>query len=146
MPLELVILLFVGCLALYLYLIQKGRITPTSAIDTAAPQTQDSTPETLSEQPISRPIDKAEETSLQGCFPWSVYYLQNIDYRPQAVICRGQLRTTPEVAYKTIQENVEGKFGDRFFVVFQEGRKRKAVLCAGAQPSSKYRGETSSDD
>ena len=124
MPLELVILLFIGCLALYLYLIQKGRIAPTSAIDTAS-QTPSSTSETLSEssaeQPVSRPINKAEETSLQGCFPWSVYYLQNIEYRPQAVICRGQLRTVPEVAYKTIQENVEGKFGDRFFVVFQEG-------------------------
>lgn len=124
MPLELVILLFVGCLALYLYLIQKGRIAPTSAIDSTTPQVPSSTPE-KSDQSTSRPINKAEETSLQGCFPWSVYYLQNIDYRPQAVICRGQLRTTPEVAYKTIQENVEGKFGDRFYVVFQEGVDKK---------------------
>jgi len=124
MPLELVILLFVGCLALYLYLIQKGRIAPTSAIDSTTPQVPSSTPE-KSGQSTSRPINKAEETSLQGCFPWSVYYLQNIDYRPQAVICRGQLRTTPEVAYKTIQENVEGKFGDRFYVVFQEGLDKK---------------------
>ncbi len=124
MPLELVILLFVGCLALYLYLIQRGRIASTSAIDSAAPQVPSSVPE-RSDQPISRPIDQAEETSLKGCFPWSVYYLQTIDYRPQAVICRGQLRTTPEVAYKTIQENVEGKFGDRFYVVFQEGVNEK---------------------
>ena len=128
MPFELAVLLFVGCLALYLYLIQKGRIAPTSAINTAS-QTPASTPETLSEQPaeipVSRPINKAEETSLQSCFPWSVYYLQNVEYRPQAVICRGQLRTAPEVAYKTIQENVAGKFGDRFFVVFQEGLNEK---------------------
>lgn len=124
MPLELVILLFVGCLTLYLYLIQKGRIAPNSAIE-AASQMPASPSETVFDQlvepPVSRPIDKAEEVSLQGCFPWSVYYLQNIEYRPQAVICRGQLRTVPEVAYKTIQENVAGKFGDRFFVVFQEG-------------------------
>ncbi len=139
MPLELVILLFVGCLALYLYLIQKGRIAPTSAIDTAAhPPT--STSETLSEQPaepsISRPINQAEETSLQGCFPWSVYYLQTIEYRPQAVICRGQLRTTPDVAYKTIQENVEGKFGNRFFVVFQEGLNDKPFFALVPNPQA----------
>ncbi|MCY7322067.1 MAG: site-2 protease family protein, partial [Phormidesmis sp. CAN_BIN36] len=138
MPLELAILLFVGCLALYLYLIQKGRIAPTSAIDTASPP--GSTPETLSEQPaeipVSRPINKAEETSLQSCFPWSVYYLQNVEYRPQAVICRGQLRTAPEVAYKTIQENVAGKFGDRFFVVFQEGLNEKPFFALVPNPQA----------
>ncbi len=135
MPLELVILLFVGCLALYLYLIQKGRIAP-SAIDASAPQVPSSPLERLSEQPISRPIDKAEETSLQGCFPWSVYYLQTIDYRPQAVICRGQLRTTPEVAYKTIQENIEEKFGDRFYVVFQEGVNEKPFFALVPNPQA----------
>lgn len=138
MPIGLAILLFVGCLTLYLYLIQKGRIAPTSAIDTASPSA--STSKTLSEQPaeisVSRPINKAEETSLQSCFPWSVYYLQNVEYRPQAVICRGQLRTAPEVAYKTIQENVAGKFGDRFFVVFQEGLNEKPFFALVPNPQA----------
>ncbi len=136
MPLELVILLFVGCLALYLYLIQKGRITPTSAIDTATPQVPSSAPEKTLDSSLSRPIDKAEEVSLQGCFPWSVYYLQTIDYRPQAVICRGQLRTTPDVAYKTIQENIKKEFGDRFYVVFQEGVNEKPFFALVPNPQA----------
>jgi membrane-associated protease RseP (regulator of RpoE activity) len=143
MPLELVILLFVGCLALYLYLIQKGRIAPTSAIESPN-SSQSSTPETTIEQPaeqsIPRPINKAEESSLQSCFPWSVYYLQNLEYRPQAVICRGQLRTTPEVAYQTIRENIEGKFGDRFFVVFQEGLDNKPFFALVPNPQASAEG------
>ncbi|MBD2018793.1 site-2 protease family protein, partial [Leptolyngbya sp. FACHB-36] len=83
-----------------------------------------------------RPIDKAEETQLQNCFPWSVYYLQNIEYRPQAVICRGQLRSKPEVAYQTIRENVEEVFGDRFYVVFQEGASGKPFFALVTNPRS----------
>ena len=74
----------------------------------------------LSQSPSSlRPIDKAEEANLRDCFPWSVYYLQNLEFRPQAVICRGHLRTNSEAAYQTISENVERCFGDRFLVMFQ---------------------------
>ncbi|KAM3113772.1 site-2 protease family protein [Phormidesmis sp. 146-33] len=139
MPPELVILMFVLCLSLYLYLIQRGRISPTSPID-AVPQGQTLGTETpadpQSEPPVSRPINKDEESSLQTCFPWSVYYLQNLEYRPQAVICRGQLRTTPEVAYQTIRENVESKFGDRFYVVFQEGLNDKPFFALVPNPQA----------
>lgn len=73
-------------------------------------------------QPVAvRPIEPQEETQLRNCFPWSVYYLQNIEYRPQAVICRGQLRTTPTNAYERIKANIEAQFGDRFLIIFQEG-------------------------
>jgi membrane-associated protease RseP (regulator of RpoE activity) len=68
-----------------------------------------------------RPIEPTEETNLRNCFPWSVYYIQNIEYRPQAVICRGQLRTAPQQAYQQIKTNIEGQFGDRFLLIFQEG-------------------------
>jgi membrane-associated protease RseP (regulator of RpoE activity) len=84
-----------------------------------------------------RPIDKSEEQHLQTCFPWSIFYLQNIEYRPQAVICRGQLRSKPELAYKTIRENVEEQFGDRFLVVFQEGPNGKPFFALVSNPQSK---------
>lgn len=82
----------------------------------------------LKEPAALRPIDQSEERHLQACFPWSVYYLQNLEYRPQAVICRGHLKSQPEVAYQTIRGNVEEKFGDRFLVVFQEGTNGKPFL------------------
>ncbi|MER3478203.1 MAG: site-2 protease family protein, partial [Leptolyngbya sp. ERB_1_2] len=119
MPMQYTIVLFVGCLVLYLYLIQRGRIA-RSAIEVSP-----STPESISElQPPNlanlRPLNSAEETSLLTCFPWSVFYLRHLEYHPQGVVCRGQLRTSPEVAYQTVRENVEAQFGDRFHVIFQE--------------------------
>lgn len=120
MPTQYSIVLFAGSLVLYLYLIQRGRIS-RSTMDTAptAP------PEQISEiQPPNlaslRPLNQAEESSLQTCFPWSVFYLRHLEYHPQGVVCRGQLRTAPEKAYQTIRENVEAQFGDRFHVIFQE--------------------------
>ena len=81
-----------------------------------------------------RPIDREEETYLRNCFPWTVYYLQDLEYRPQAVICRGQLRTNPEAAYQRIRENVEAKFGDRFLVVFQESLSGKPFFALVPNP------------
>lgn len=90
--------------------------------------------------PPIRPIDRDEEAALQSCFPWTVFYLQNVEYRPQAIICRGQLRSNPEVAYKTIQENIEDQFGDRFLVVFQEGLNSKPFFALVPNPQSKSSG------
>jgi membrane-associated protease RseP (regulator of RpoE activity) len=84
-----------------------------------------------------RPISKNEESELRHCFPWGVYYLQNIDYRPQAILCRGKLRTNPEAAYKTVQENIKQKFSDRFLVVFQEGLKDKPFFALVPNPEAK---------
>ncbi len=89
-----------------------------------------------------RPITKNEESELRHCFPWGVYYLQNIDYRPQAILCRGKLRTNPESAYKTVQENVESKFRDRFLVVFQEGLKEKPFFALVPNPEAKLTEDT----
>jgi membrane-associated protease RseP (regulator of RpoE activity) len=119
MPMLLTIVLFACCLVLYLYLIQRGRIE-RSAMDTA-PSSPESMPELQPPNLASlRPLDQAEEKSLQTCFPWSVFYLRHLEYHPQGVVCRGQLRTAPEVAYQTVRENVEAQFGDRFHVIFQE--------------------------
>jgi membrane-associated protease RseP (regulator of RpoE activity) len=72
-----------------------------------------------------RPIEITEETQLRNCFPWSVYYIQNIEYRPQAVICRGKLKTNPTNAYQQVKANIEAQFGERFVLIFQEGLNGK---------------------
>lgn len=139
MPALLVILPFVICLPLYWFLIQSGRVSPPPTVDSAAPSSQPpvaEAPPPPPEAPVMRLLNKTEETRLQDCFPWTVYYLQNIEYRSQAVVCRGQLRSKPEVAYQTIHENIEEKFGDRFYVVFQEGASGKPYFALVTNPRS----------
>jgi membrane-associated protease RseP (regulator of RpoE activity) len=136
-PLPLLIGPFIVCPLVYWFLIQWGRPANKSELPTEQ-QSSDSPPPIApaipDKRPTLRPIDKEEEAALQNCFPWSVYYLQNIEYRPQALICRGQLRSSPEVAYKTIQENVESRFRDRFLVVFQEGLNGKPFFALVPNP------------
>jgi membrane-associated protease RseP (regulator of RpoE activity) len=66
-----------------------------------------------------RPIESEEEAILRTCFAWNVFFLEKIEYRPQAVLCRGKLRTDPDNAYATISSNIEELFGERFFILFQ---------------------------
>ncbi len=117
-PPDWLIIPFFVCPILYWLLVQLGRkkITSETAEITAGDGTE---PAKAKPKPALRPITPEEEASLRDCFPWSIYFLQNLEFRPQAVICRGHLRTNPEVAYQTIRENVERHFGDRFLVVFQ---------------------------
>ena len=68
---------------------------------------------------VARPIEAHEEAILKTCFAWNVFFLEKIEYRPQAVLCRGKLRTDPDTAYATLKHNVEDLFGDRFFILFQ---------------------------
>ncbi len=85
----------------------------------------------------TKPITRDEETLLQRCFPWSIYYLQDIEYRPQAMICKGKLKTSPGEAYQAVQENVESSFGDRFLVLFQEGLNGIPFFALVPNPQSK---------
>ncbi len=85
-----------------------------------AGQQQDKSRTSVKQQPTLK-LDPKVQSKLKDCFPWSVYYLTEIEYRPQVVVCRGRLRTTPPVAYQTIRSNIEDQFGDRFLVLFQEG-------------------------
>ena len=139
-PFYLIFIPLVVCLTLYFWLIQWGRI-PTSETSSsvnrelATPLSEEG--DLLKEPAALRPIDQSEERHLQACFPWSVYYLQNLEYRPQAVICRGHLKSQPEVAYQTIRGNVEEKFGDRFLVVFQEGVNGKPFFALVTNPHAK---------
>ncbi|MBR8836350.1 MAG: site-2 protease family protein [Stigonema ocellatum SAG 48.90 = DSM 106950] len=121
-PHWLVIWPLVICPLLYWLLFQWGRNSfKGTQIQSQAPKLPLSTIHPTSEPLSVRPIEPTEETQLRNCFPWSVYYIQDIEYRPQAVICRGQLRTTATNAYQKIKENIEAQFGDRFLVIFQEG-------------------------
>lgn len=134
-PPSLIIWPSIVCLLLYWLLFQWGRRSPKDT------QTQPQTSESQSAinptaEPVPvRPIEPTEETQLRNCFPWSIYYIQNIEYRPQAIICRGQLRTTPIQAYQQIRANIESQFGDRFLIIFQEGFNGKPffVLVPNAQ-------------
>ena len=85
-PASLVIAPLIVCLVLYWFLIQWGRIAPSQ--DSNAELGDEDTEPDVSLPPSPRPIDKSEERDLHTCFPWSIYYLQDVEYRPQAVICR----------------------------------------------------------
>jgi membrane-associated protease RseP (regulator of RpoE activity) len=140
MPPLLMVGPFVLCPLLYWFLIQWGRRDFSEAKTKDTPSaTQGVTTLTtpvVKEESTLRPISKQEETELRNCFPWGVYYLQNVEYRPQAVLCRGKLRTNPESAYKTVRENIEAEFGDRFFVVFQESLNGTPFFALVPNPQS----------
>ncbi len=135
LPVPLAIGPFFVCLLLYLLLIQWGRKEPNaSAQSTQNPVAQ---AETTAEPTHVLPIEPAEEAQIRNCFPWSVYYIHSIEYRPQAVICRGQLRTSPAQAYQRIRANIEAEFGDRFLVLLQEGFNNKPFFALVPNPQNR---------
>lgn len=125
-PRALMIWPLIMCPLLYWLLFQWGRrsLKQTQNEPQKVIESQLDIDNTAEVVPV-RPIDSQEETQLRNCFPWSVYYIQNIEYRPQAVICRGHLRTTATHAYEQIKANIEAQFGDRFLIIFQEGLNDK---------------------
>ena len=136
MPAFLLIGPFVICPFLYWWLVQKGRVTPQESPPSPA-ETANLVLENI-DNPAPKndlkPITAEEEKSLRDCFPWGVYYLQNIDYRPQAILCRGKLRAVPEEAYQVIKNNVEKVFGDRFLLLFQESFQGQPFFALVANP------------
>ena len=134
-PLLLLVLPFLASSVLYLFLVQRGRIAQPATSST--PAQASSVAPAAANRPALQAISREEEAHLQNCFPWSVYYLQNIEHKPQALICRGQLRTSPDLAYKTIAGNVKNYFADRFLVVFQEGLSGKPFFALVPNPQAK---------
>lgn len=141
-PLLFFLLLIISFL-LYANLIAQGRIKPDDAQqppieplppnDRPAIAQSEANSETTKPEPV-RPLTDEEEAQLRDCFPWSTYYVQNFEYRPQAVICWGKLRAPAEEAYKKIQQNVRAAFGDRFLVLLQEGQNRKPIFAIVTNP------------
>lgn len=139
LPGALVVFPLIICPILYWVLLHWGRRdSDLSATKTQTPARSVSAPPVtiLPEPTPSRPIDQEEESQLRNCFPWTVYCIHNIEYRPQAIICRGQLRTTPAIAYQRIRENVEAQFGDRFLVILQEGMNNKPFFAIVPNPQA----------
>jgi membrane-associated protease RseP (regulator of RpoE activity) len=148
MPPILMVGPFVICPMLYWLLIQWGRRDAKppqeNPTETTSPTAAQPAVPSTSNEPKVRPISKQEETELRNCFPWGVYYLQDVEYRPQAVLCRGKLRTNPEAAYQTVRSNIEAEFGDRFFVVFQESISGKPFFALVPNPQSQQKKESQS--
>ncbi len=144
-PIPLPVFLFplIICPLLYGWLVQRGKpqakIKPQTKIGETATDKQENMAmaKTAKESPPLRPINIQEEKTLRDCFPWDVYYLQNIDYRPQAIFCRGKLKTIPDKAYEKIKNNIEAAFGDRFFLIFQESLRGKPFFALVPNPQSK---------
>lgn len=133
-PSALILWISGGCLLLYWLLFNRGRQLPVDP-QNQSPENQGQASNNSPQETVPvRPIDLAEESQLRNCFPWSVYYVQNIEYRPQAVICRGQLRTMASQAYEQIKANIEGQFGDRFLIIFQEGINGKPFFVLVPNP------------
>ena len=145
-PIPLPVFLFplIICPLLYGWLIKKGKLQAPTKTE---PDKQENTVMTKSAEDSSplRPINLQEETTLRNCFPWNVYYLQNIDYRPQAIFCRGKLKTMPEKAYEEIKNNIEAAFGDRFFLIFQESFRGKPFFALVPNPQSTSNRESDTD-
>ena len=138
-PIPLMVLLvpLLVCPLLYGWLIQIGKPRADKSIKPKEEQKIKIVEEKELKSTTVRPIDNQEEKALRDCFPWNVYYLQQIDYRPQAILCRGKLKTIPEQAYKKIEENIAQVFGDRFFVIFQESLQGKPFFALVPNPHAK---------
>jgi membrane-associated protease RseP (regulator of RpoE activity) len=142
-PMSLLIGSFLVSVVLYIFLITRNpRELPGAPENPSASETGELK---IDPSAAALALSKEEQAQLQNCFPWSTYYLKNVDLRPQAVICRGQLRTAPEAAYQTIQNNIQAAFGDRFLVLFQTDNAKQTYFAlvnnpyAKPQPRSIYR-------
>ncbi|BAQ64726.1 site-2 protease family protein [Geminocystis sp. NIES-3709] len=142
MPSILVFLPLILSPILYIWLIEIGKISPKSADLESSSQTPElqkteNPPSDSSKNntPIP-PINSQEEKALRDCFPWGVYYLQKIDYLPQAILCLGKLMTAPEKAYPTIKNNLEKVFDDRFLIIFQETLQGQPFFALVPNPHS----------
>lgn len=91
------------------------------------------------QRPAVQPLQPEEMTRLQGCFPWTLYYLQQVEYHPQGLICRGQLRTPADRAYASIAANIRQQFGQRFCVRLQQGQDEKPFFALVPNPQGELR-------
>ncbi|MCY7407102.1 MAG: site-2 protease family protein [Alkalinema sp. CAN_BIN05] len=134
MPPLLGLITFLVFFVLYLYLIQRG------SIKAPAIESPPEKPVAKAMEPVVRSLSSEDEERLRTCFPWECYYLSNIEYLPQAVICRGNLRSaSSETAYRTIESRVQDAFGDRFFLVFQEGLQERPFFALVPNPQMAMR-------
>ena len=120
-PPVLILGLFVICPLIYTWVVLLGRRSDRKEKSGSnLPHSKPSPPPTL--------LEREDEERLRACFPWSVYFLQTIEQRPQMMVCRGRLKASPAVAHSTVQQNVRSQFGDQFLVVLQAERNGHPVF------------------
>ncbi|MEM8639673.1 MAG: site-2 protease family protein [Cyanobacteria bacterium P01_G01_bin.54] len=142
LPFGVVLIPFVLGGAFYVWLVRRGRqkyverhgAIAASPVPEPSSEKDAAKEEDAAGEAAAQPLTSSEETTLRNCFPWGVYYLQNLDYRPQAILCRGRLATSPETAYTTVRRNIESQFGDRFLLIFQEGQPDKPFFALVPNP------------
>lgn len=142
----LLLLSFIVSPILYWVLIRRGRIEKSTEPNSTSPLDQktgvDGSPAMIPPPTDAKlSLDRDEEAALKSCFPWTVYYLNEIEYRAQALICRGHLRSPSDKAYETVRRNVADKFGDRFVLVFQEGLDGKPFFALVPNPQARLKRE-----
>lgn len=147
MPLWLALPPFILSPLVYLWLVKRGRsplaqppTPPGEPVAVGADPTSPSEAELLARvaagaKPPPPLLDRTEEARLRDCFPWSVFYLNTVEQRPQAALCFGNLRAAPEVAYRTVLAKVREQFNDRFLVMFQEGHNGKPFFALVPNPT-----------
>ncbi|AFZ43765.1 peptidase M50 [Halothece sp. PCC 7418] len=153
-PVLLILIPFILSPLLYFWLLQRGRQDPTTANSSESVE-KEPLKEKLNDISLekednnsqsTRILSQSEEEKLKTCFPWEVYYLQNVDYGGQAVLCRGKLRTVPEKAYQKIQTNVQKQFGDRFLILFQESFQGEPFFALVPNPKKEKKETTQDQD
>jgi len=153
MPVLLALAPFIVFPILYVWLVQIGRRdtarvrdrAPSPAAEADAPEAKAETAAAGTSPPAASLLAPDEEARLRNCFPWSVYYLQQLDRNPQAILCRGKLRAVPETAYGTVRDNIEAEFADRFLVIFQDGFRGDPFFALVPNPRAKDRLDAASD-
>jgi membrane-associated protease RseP (regulator of RpoE activity) len=146
-PFSLALIVLFFSTLLYIFLVWLGKIQPSASATKAevTPEAEAGTASNLAPAPPApevRMLDREEESQLQGCFPWSIFYLQQVEMRPQAAICRGQLRAQPETAYRTVQDNISAQFGDRYLLIFQVGASEKPFFALVPNPQAQTQPST----
>ena len=136
-PTLLIVIPLIVCLILYLYVIKIGKVKTLPKQEAQNLVSPHETGKIINDTPAILPITAIVEKALRECFPWRIYHLQDINYRPQTILCHGKLKTLPEKAYNFVKNNIEKIFGDRFLVLFQEGLKGNHFFALVPNPHSK---------
>ena len=146
-PVLLLLAPFILCPLVCRWLIEAGKPAPEAkeVVSETGPDKPLTAAKVKEEPSKIRPITASEEKYLRDCFPWDIYFLQQLSYHPQAIFCLGKLRAAPDIAYQTIQKNVEKVFGDRFLVFLQEDLHDQPFFALVSNPWEKSRSHSESE-